>query len=80
MNIAERYIKAKAQQALKTLLQAKSNYVNSSKMTQAAMLEAKREGRKVTILSLNSVANFKIELDYQNNLQAEIVRLNRIIY
>ena len=80
MNIAERYIKAKAQQALKSLIQAKSNYVKGSAMNQAAMLEAKKEGRKVTILSLNGVANFKIELDYQNSLQAEIVRLNRIIY
>ena len=80
MKITERYIKAKAQQALKTLIKAKSNYVKGSAMNQAAMLEAKKENRAVTILSLNDVANFKIELDYQNSLQAEIVRLNRIIY
>ena len=80
MKITERYIKAKAQQALKYLIQAKSNYVKGSAMNQAAMLEAKKEGRKVTILSLNGVANFKVELDYQNTLQAEISRLNRIVY
>lgn len=80
MKITERYIKAKARQALKSLLQAKSNYVKGSAMNQAATREAKKEGRKVTILSLNGVVNYKIELDYQNALQAEIVRLNRIAY
>ena len=80
MKITERYIKAKAQQALKSLIQAKSNYMQGSVLNQAAMLEVKKEGRNVTILSLNGVANFKIELDYQNSLQAEIVRLNRIVY
>ena len=80
MKITERYIKAKAQQALKSLIQAKSNYVKGSAMSQTAMLEAKKEGRKVTILSLNGVANFKVELDYQNTLQAEISRLNHIVY
>lgn len=80
MKIAERYIKAKAQQALKSLIQAKANYIKGSAMNQAAMLEAKKEQRAVTILSLNDIANFKIELDYQNALQAEIARLNRIAY
>ena len=80
MKITERYIKAKAQQALKTLIQAKTNYVKGSAMNQAAMMEAKKEQRQVTILSLNGVANFKVELDYQNALQAEITRLNRIAY
>ena len=80
MKITERYIKAKAQQALKSLIQAKANYIKASAINQAAMLEAKKEQRQVTILSLNGVANFKIELDYQNKLQAEITRLNRIAY
>ena len=80
MKIAERYIKAKAQQALKSLIQAKTNYVKGSAMNQAAMLEAKKEQRQVTILSLSGVANFKIELDYQNKLQSEILRLNHIAY
>jgi hypothetical protein len=80
MKITERYIKAKAQQALKSLIQAKANYVKGSAMNQAAMMEAKKEQRQVTILSLKGVANFKVELDYQNSLQTEIVRLNRIIH
>ena len=34
MKITERYIKAKAQQALKSLIQAKSNYVKGSEEMQ----------------------------------------------
>ena len=72
MKITERYIKAKAQQALKNLVQAKANYVKGSAMSQAAMMEAKKEQRAVTILSLNGVANFKTEHDYITALNYQI--------
>ena len=72
MKITERYIKAKAQQAIKTLILAKTNYLKSSEMNQKAMMEAKKEGRKVSILALNGHANYKTEHDYITALNYQI--------
>lgn len=78
MDIAARYLRAKAQQKIKNLLQEKRNYVKGSELNQKAMIEAKAEHRAVSILAFNGHANYKAESDYITSLNKQIAKLNRL--